>query len=322
MTVTQSDTDPRSSNDPVIDWLLDSDPSIRWQVMRDLTDTPAEIVAAERARVASEGWGPRLLDQQRPDGQWGDGVTRPFWWTNMYTLLFLRDLGLDPTSTRARTAIDLVRSNVTWGPWHGDSPFFEGEVEPCINGRVVALGAYFGVRSDRLVDRLLSEQLEDGGWNCEAERGSVRSSFHTTICVLEGLLAFEQSFGATPAVTAARRRAHEYLLERRLLRRLSTGEIIEPTWTQFAFPTLWHYDVLRALDYLRSAGVPPDARIAEALSIVRGRKQSSGRWLLDVRHRDTLHVELAGDVGTPNRWITLRALRALRVTLPSSIDGT
>ena len=175
--------------------------------MRDLTDTPAEIVAAERSRVASEGWGARLLDQQRPDGQWGDGVATPFWWSNMYTLLFLRDLGLDPTSERARTAIDLVRDNVTWGPGFGDSPFFEGEVEPCINGRVVALGAYFGERSDRLVDRLLSEQLADGGWNCEAERGSVRSSFHTTICVLEGLLAFEKAFGATSAVTDARRRA-------------------------------------------------------------------------------------------------------------------
>ena len=154
----------------VIDWLLDADPSIRWQVMRDLTDTPAEIVAAERSRVASEGWGPRLLDQQRPDGQWGDGVATPFWWSNMYTLVFLRDLGLDPTSERARTAIDLVRDNVTWGPEFGDSPFFEGEVEPCINGRVVALGAYFGERSDRLVDRLLERTAR--GWRLELRGGA------------------------------------------------------------------------------------------------------------------------------------------------------
>jgi hypothetical protein len=223
----------------------------------------------------------------------------------------LRDLGLDPASACVRTAIDLVRANVTWGPWFGDAPFFEGEVEPCINGRVVALGAYFGERSDRLVDRLLSEQLVDGGWNCEAERGSVRSSFHTTICVLEGLLAFEKAFGATPAVTNARRRAQEYLLERRLLRRLSTGDVIEPVWTRFAFPTLWHYDVLRALDYLRAAGVPPDERVEEAVAIVLERHQGDGRWLLDVRHRDTLHKELAGSVGAPNRWITLRALRVL-----------
>ncbi|MBC7895291.1 MAG: hypothetical protein H7066_07745 [Cytophagaceae bacterium] len=311
MTPTQRESQPRSSNDPVIVWLLDSDPSIRWQVMRDLMDTPAEVVAAERSRVALEGWAPRLLDQQRPDGQWGDGDALPFWWTNMQTLLFLRDLGIDPASARARAAIDLVRRHVDWGPEWGNSPFFEGEVEPCINGRVVALGAYFGGRSDRLVDRLLGEQLGDGGWNCEAERGSVRSSFHTTLCVLEGLLAFEQAFGATSAVTEARRRAEEYLLERRLLRRLSTGEIIKPAWTQFAFPPLWHYDVLRALDYLRGAGVPLDARMEEAVGIVVERRQGDGRWLLDVRHRDTLHEEVAGVVGAPNRWVTLRALRVL-----------
>ena len=300
------------TNDPVIDWLLDADPSIRWQVMRDLTDTPAEIVAAERARVASEGWGPRLLDQQRPDGQWGDGVATPFWWSNMYTLVFLRDLGLDPTSARARAAIDLVRDNVTWGPEFGNSPFFEGEVEPCINGRVVALGAYFGERSDRLVDRLLSEQLADGGWNCEAERGSVRSSFHTTICVLEGLLAFEQAFGADVGGdrrAEARRRSISSSVVCSDGCRPAT--IIDPAWTQFAFPPLWHYDVLRALDYLRAAGVQPDARVEEAVAIVLERRQDDGRWLLDVRHRDTLHEELAGAVGAPNRWITLRALRVL-----------
>jgi hypothetical protein len=311
MTLTHSDSLTRPSHDPVIDWLLDADPSIRWQVMRDLTDAPDDVVAAERARVASEGWGPRLLDQQRPDGQWGDGVGAPFWWTNMYTLVYLCDLGLDPASERARRAIDLVRTNVTWGPQFGSSPFFEGEVEPCINGRVVAIGAYFGVRSDRLVDRLLGEQLADGGWNCEAERGKVRSSFHTTICVLEGLLAFEQAFGTTSTVTNARRRAEEYLLERRLLRRMSTGDIIEPTWTQLSFPPLWHYDVLRALDYLRAAAVRPDARAEEAVAAVRERRQADGRWLLDVRHRDTLHEDLAGVVGAPNRWITLRARRVL-----------
>jgi hypothetical protein len=311
LTFTASTPRQRSANDPVIDWLLDADPSIRWQVMRDLTGTPAEIVAAERSRVASEGWGPRLLDQQRRDGHWGDGVAAPLWWSNMYTLLFLRDLGLDPASAPARTAIDRVCRNVTWGPEFGDSPFFEGEVEPCINGRVVALGAYFGQRSDRLVDRLLSEQLADGGWNCEAERGSVRSSFHTTICVLEGLLAFEHAFGAAPRVTEARARAQAYLLERRLLRRLSTGDIIEPAWTRFAFPTLWHYDVLRALDYLRAAGVQPDARVEEAIAIVLERRDGSGRWPLEVRHPNTVHEELAGTVGAPNRWITLRALRVL-----------
>jgi hypothetical protein len=298
----------RPAHDPVIEWLLDSDPSIRWQVMRDLTGAPAAAVAAERSRVAREGWGRRLIVEQRRDGQWGDGAGTPFWWSNMYTLVFLRDLGIDPASEPARTAIERVRDHVTWGPEFGNSPFFEGEVEPCINGRVVALGAYFGVRSDRLVDRLLSEQLADGGWNCESERGSLRSSFHTTICVLEGLLAFERAFNATASVGAARRRAHDYLLERRLLRRLSTGAIIDPVWTRFAFPPLWHYDILRALDYLRAAGVR-DPRVDEAMAIVRERRDDSGRWPLDVRHRDTLHEELTGAVGAANRWVTVLALR-------------
>jgi hypothetical protein len=301
----------RRSDDPVIAWLLDADPSIRWQVMRDFTDTPSDVVAAERSRVSSEGWGARLLAEQRADGQWGDGVATPFWWSNLYSLVFLRDLGIDPADARARTAIDRVCRHVTWGPEWGDSPFFEGEVEPCINGRVVALGAYFGERSDRLVDRLLGEQLADGGWNCAAERGSVRSSFHTTICVLEGLLAYEQAFGAASPVTEARGRAEQYLLERRLLRRLSTGDVIEPAWTRFAYPPLWHYDVLRALDYLRAAGVPPDGRVEEGVAAVLGRRQGDGRWLLDVRHRDTLFEELAGTVGAPNRWVTMRALRVL-----------
>jgi len=302
----------------VIDWLLDTDPSLRWQVMRDIIGASDADVATERSRVASEGWGALLLAQQRTDGQWGDGVSTPFWWTNMYTLVFLRDLGIDPSSSPARGAIDRVRSHVTWGPEFGNSPFFEGEVEPCINGRVVALGAYFNVRSDRLVERLLGEQLADGGWNCEAERGSVRSSFHTTICVLEGLLAFEQAYGAAPAVTSARERGQSYLLDRRLLRRQSSGEIINPAWTRFAFPPLWHYDVLRALDYLRSTGEAPDARAEEALAAVQRRRQDDGRWLLDLRHRDTLYEDMSGPVGGPNRWITLRALRVLSWSAASS----
>jgi hypothetical protein len=296
--------------DLTVQWLLDSDPSIRGQVMRDLTGEPAEVVAAERSRVASEGWGAQLLGQQRPDGNWGDDIATPRWRSNLFTLLLLRSLGLDPTSERARKAVGLVRDRVTWGPEFGNSPFFEGEVEPCINGGVVALGGYFGEIRDRLVDRLLGEQLTDGGWNCEAERGSVRSSFHTTICVLEGLLEYEKARGATAAVTDARARAQEYLLARRMFRRLSSGEVIDPRWTRFTFPTLWHYDVLRGLDYLRRAGVKPDERVAEAVKLVAERQQPDGRWLLDEPHRDAIH-DLEGGPGQPSRWNTLRALRVL-----------
>jgi hypothetical protein len=253
-----------------------------------------------------------LLNNQRPDGQWGDGVAHPFWWTNLHTLLYLRDLGVDAHAPRTRTAIDRVQNQVTWGPEFDNAPFFDGEVEPCINGRVVALGAYFGRRSDRLVDRLMSEQLAEGGWNCEAERGSTRASFHTTICVLEGLLAYEQAFGTEAQIAHARTRGEEYLLERQLLRRLSTGAIINPAWLQLAFPTLWHYDVLRALEYFRATDRHGDTRLDEAIAAVAERRLSDGRWALDVRHKDTLYEDLSGSVGSPNRWTTLRAIRVLQ----------
>jgi len=303
-------------SESAVEWLLDSDPAIRWQVLQDIQAAPAEIVAAERSRVAQEGFGAQLLDDQRDDGNWGDGHTHRQWWSNLYTLVWLRDLGVDPDDARVRAAIELVRERVTWGPWHNNSPFFDGESEPCINGRVIALGAYFNVRTDRLVDRLLGEQLNDGGWNCQANI-SPRSSFHTTICVLEGLLAYEQAFGPNANIADARRRAEDYLLERRLLRRLSNGEIINSDWTQFAFPPLWHYDVLRALDYLRVAGRPYDERLSEAVAIVRDRQQPDGRWLLDLRHKNTLYEDIAGEVGAPSKWITLRALRVLSWFTPS-----
>ena len=306
-----SETPSLTPENPVIQWLLDSDSSIRWQVMHDLIDAPASTVAAERSRVASDGWGAQFLDQQRPDGNWGDGIATQHWRSNLFTLLHLRYLGVEPTNERVREAIGLVRDNIDWGPEWGNSPFFEGEVEPCINGNVLALGAYFGEPSSRLMERLLSEQLADGGWNCDAERGSVRSSFHTTICVLEGLLAYEQSQGALPAITRARVCAHEYLLERRLFRKLSTGAVINDAWTRFTFPTMWQYDVLRGLDYLRCAGVAPDSRVSEAIGLVVGRRMPNGRWLLDSSPRDAFTADLEGGAGQPSRWNTLRALRVL-----------
>jgi hypothetical protein len=311
---------------PVIDWLLDSDPAIRWQVMRDLTGAPAHEVAAERARVAGEGWGARLLALQGADGRWGEAAWNRGWNSTMHVLWLLRLLGLDPASAAARRAVGLVREHVTWkgcGPQEcDDNPFFAGELEPCINGQVAAAGAYFGQDVDGIIDRLLGEQLSDGGWNCDAPDGSRRSSFNTTICVLEALLEHERATGGRPEVTAARLRGQEYLLERRLFRRLSTGEVIErdrkggAAWTRFAFPTWWHYDVLRGLEYLRSAGVTPDERAAEAIALVESKRGGDGRWLLDTRYPGVMPVEIdeSGAVpgeGQPSRWITLCALRVL-----------
>jgi hypothetical protein len=300
----------------VIQWLLDSDPSIRWQVMRDLTAAPKEEVAAERAKVAVEGWGAQLLAAQGTDGYWGTGTSNPEW-VSLQTLLLLHDMGLDPTSEDARGAVARVRDNVTWqgvlpqdAAWHG-KPLFAGEVEPCINGRVVTVGSYFRQDVQGIVDRLLGEQMPDGGWNCEQERGSTRGSFHTTICVLEGLLEHERATGGSPMVTAARERGQEYLLERHLLRRLSTDEVIDSAWTQFSFPTGYHYDVLRGLEYLRSAGIALDTRMAEAIELVKSKRDADGRWLLENVHPDLLDAEPGAAEGRPSRWNTLRALRVL-----------
>jgi hypothetical protein len=295
----------------MVDWLLDSDPSIRWQVMRDLTGEPADVVAAERARVATEGWGARLLDRQTPDGRWGAVRYTRYIDTpdgqSTHALVLLRDMGLDSASAQARLAVDRVRDNITH--WEGGQPFFEGEVEPCINGRVLAVGAYFGVPDEALLARLLGEQIDDGGWNCGAPP-SVRSSFHSTICVLEGLLAYERAKGATPAVTEARGRGEAYLLERKMFRSLSSGEVIDPAWTLFAFPPGHHYDVLRALDYLRAAGVEPDERVAEAVDLVEKHRAAGGRWPLQNPHGDVLDFPMEA-VNAPSRWNTLRALRVL-----------
>jgi hypothetical protein len=292
------------------DWLLDADPAISWQAMRDLLDEPSEAVAAERARVAKEGWGAELLGIQRPDGHWGDDLSNPEWIT-LLAVLLLRDLGLDPESDEARRAVALVRDNLTWH-WWDNKPFFAGEVEPCINGRVLAVGAYFGQDGHGLVDRLLGEQMQDGGWNCEQENGSTVGSFHSTINVLEGLLEHERAMGADDKVTAARERGLQYLLERRMLRRRSTGEVIDPEFVQLSYPTGYHYDVLRGLDYLRAAGVRPDERTGEAVQVVASKRGPDGRWLLENPHDDELQFEMGEAEGQPSRWITLRALRVLR----------
>jgi hypothetical protein len=218
-------------------------------------------------------------------------------------------MGLDPASVQARRAVALVRDNSRWD--HDGQRYFDGEVEPCINGKTVALGAYFNQEVDGVVERLLAEQLDDGGWNCEAERGSIRSSFNTTIAVLEGLLEYEGANGATADVTASRLTAQEYLLERRMLRRLTTGEIADLAWTRFSFPTYWHYDVLRGLDYLRSAGVEPDERWAEAIDLVESKRDPDGRWPLENTHAGRVHFDMDEGDGKPSRWNTLRAMRVL-----------
>jgi hypothetical protein len=311
----------------VLAWLLDGDPSIRWQALQDLAGADPAEVAAERARVEHEGWGARLLALEDPEGTWAGGACFPAgyrggddgqpWTATMHTLQTLQLLGLDPTSTSARRAIAGIVEHGRWE--HEGQRYFDGEVEPCINGRTIDTGAYFGVDVSGIVERVLGERLDDGGWNCEAERGSVRTSFDTTINVLEGLLEYERATTATAAAAAidiaevreARRSGEAYLLERRLFRRQSTGDVVRPQYLDLAFPFYWHYDVLRALDLFRRGGAARDPRLAEAVEVVRSKRQPDGRWLLDRIHPGAVHFDLEGPVGTPSRWITLRAMRVL-----------
>ncbi len=300
-------------------WLLGSDPAIRWQVMRDLTDEAPEAIAAERSRVASEGWGAQLLTLQSRAGNWGEPPAhfRPDLpkedrglLVTLYTLVVLKDLGLDPASKQSRKMIERVDKRLVFKRLN-NRPFLHGETEPCINGRILGIGAYFKEPNDALANQLLNEQLEDGGWNCEAPK-SRRSSFHTTICVLEGLLEYEQAGRKSPAVSKATRRGEKYLLERRMFRSLRSGEVIDKRWLRFSFPTFWYYDVLRGLDYLRDAGIKPDSRVSEAIEGVIERRHQNGRWPLNLRHPEHIPLAMETGVGTASRWNTLRALRILR----------
>jgi hypothetical protein len=314
--------------DTVIDWLLDpedSDPSIRWQVMRDLLDAPQSEWEAERARVETEGWGARLLSHEDEDGQWAGGAHFPAdyvwgsepgqpWTSTTHSLSQLREFGFDPGSDRAQRMAELIGANCRWE--HDRQPYWEGEVEPCINGVTVANGTYFGVDMAPVVDRLVRERLDDGGWNCEAENGSVRSSFDTTINVLEGLLEFERATGGTPESREARLSGEEYLLKRSLFRRLTTGETADERYLNFTHPNRWHYDVLRGLDYFRASsaltGAPPDPRVDEAIDHVRSRRLEDGTWPLDWNPEGRTWFDVDDGQNHPSRWITLRALRVLK----------
>ncbi len=315
--------------DRVIDWLLDpehSDPAIRWQVMRDLLDAPESDWRAERAKVETEGWGARLLSLGDDDGRWAGGAHFPAdhvwggdepgqpWTATTHCLSLLRAFGLDPASDRVQRTVALIGANARWE--HAGQPYWDGEVEPCINGMTVANGTYFGVDMSPVVDRLVGERLEDGGWNCEAENGSVRSSFDTTINVLEGLLEDERVTGGTPASRQARRSGEEYLLTRSLFRRRSTGEPADARYLRFHHPDRWRYNVLRGLDHFRASailtGTAPDPRLGEAIEHVRARRSGDGTWPLDWRMPGRTWFEIDDGEGEPSRWVTLRASRVLR----------
>jgi hypothetical protein len=314
------------ASDPVARWMLDSDPAIRWQVMRDLLGSDEAEWRSERARVETEGWGARLLACQDPDGQWAGGAFLPRgfgrsewetegqpWTATTWSLTQLREFGLDPASESARRTVALIADSSRWD--HAGQPYWEGEVEECINGRTVADGAYFGVDVAPIVERLIGDRQPDGGWNCERENGSTCSSFASTVNVLEGLLEFERATGGTAASRAARVSGEEYLLARRLFRRLSTGEPADPDFLRLVHPPRWQYDILRALDHFRAAGVltgaAPDPRLSDAVAELRSRRGPHGTWHAERAIRGRTWFALDDGIGQPSPWITLRAVRVL-----------
>lgn len=317
--------EPAVTTPDVIEWLLAGDPAVRWQAMQDLTAADGTAVAAERARVTDQGWGARLLALQDDEGTWAGGACFPTgehthdlgdgqpWTATLFSLALLQEFGIDPDAPAVRATVERVRDNARWE--HDGQRYFDGEVEECINGRTVGQGAYFGFDVDGIVELLLSGQLADGGWNCESERGSVRGSFHSTINVLEGLRHYrrgqDQQREGRLDVNDALRRGEDYLLDRKLMRRRSTGAIIDEEFGDFSFPTHWYYDVLRALDYFRVAD-RHDQRLDEAVSLLRSKQQPDGTWLLENTHPGKVHFALEDGDGKPSRWNTLRALRVLR----------
>ncbi len=318
-------TDPR-----VLDWLLDSDPALRWQVERDLVGAPPRAWEATRARVPEEGFGAALLSQQDADGQWDGGAYFPAgffgtpeseqpgqpWTATTWTLKDLREFGVDP-AVLGDTAERLAASS-RWE--YDDLPYWNGEIDVCINSYTLATGAWLGVDVSALAAWFRDHRLADGGWNCVAEEPpqgaepSTRSSFHSTLNAVRGLLAYERLTG-DESVRAARRAGEEYLLERRLLRRLSTGDSVGDFATQFLYPNRWRYSALAALDHFRDAsrfdGTPPDARLGEAVAIVRAARQPDGTWLQGARLPGRVWFDLDAPEGEPSRWLTLIGSRVI-----------
>lgn len=310
--------------DRVIQWLLDGDPAIRWQALRDVVGAAEGTVDRERRKVAREGWGAHLLARQDPQGTWASGQSSdgglylPKWISTTYTMLMLRDFGLPPSNRQARKACKLLLhgglqrdGGVNYGTWAK----WTGRGETCVTGMVLSILSYFeynDARLDTLAGHLLEQQMPDGGWNCRRPKGATHASVHTTISVLEGLRHYELHRGSQiREVRAAQRRGREFLLLHRLFRSHRTGAIIRPEFTRFSFPPRWHYDILRALDYFQAVNAPRDPRLAEAIDIVRGKRDKDGRWSLEHSYKGKTYFELE-HLGAPSRWNTLRALRVLR----------
>lgn len=311
----------------LLSWLLNTDPALRWQVQRDLAGSPEADWQATRSKVAVEGFGARLLALQDPDGQWAGGAFFPAgfdfegpeaapgagqpWTATTWSLNSLREWGVDAREL-AGTA-ELIAQNSRWE--YDDLPYWDGEVDCCINASTLANGTWLGADVAGLAQWFPEHQLDDGGWNCEWVEGSKRSSVQSTLNVLKGLLYREAATGGDEVLRAARKKGEEYLLERRLLYRLSTGELVAPWATRFAYPFRSFYSALNAVDYFRAAtlhdGGTPDPRLADAIEVTRTARRPDGTWIQERRHPGRVWFEIDVPAGEPSPWLTFYGTRAL-----------
>ncbi len=305
----------RAPDDGVIGWLLEGDPAIRWQVLKDLEDADPGTWRRERETVVGSGWGARLLRVRDAAGTWGGGLYSPKWTSTTYSLIMLRRFGLPSGHPAALEGCALLVDRGASRDGGIDLSTGLNRSETCITGFVLALVSEFGFRSpstEDIVGYLLREQMEDGGWNCQRYRGATHSSFHTTINVLEGLRVYVETGGLKAAeVEKAESRAREFFLRHHLYRSHRTGEVVKPEFTRFSFPPRWHHDVLRTLDYFRASDAEYDPRLEDPIDLLRRKRGKDGRWRLQNRHPGKVFFEME-KVGKPSRWNTLRALRVLK----------
>ena len=299
----------------VIDWLLAGDPAIRWQVQRDLLAADPETIACERRLTETRGWGQQLLNNQDPDGLWGHGIYSPKWISTTYSLLLLRRIGIPADNEQARRGCRLLLDTSLCMDGGINVHKSRSYSETCVTGMALSLAAYFQIEDERphiLADHLLGQQLPDGGWNCLSYEGHTHSSFHTTICVLEGLRLYEQHHPQDQArIQTAQARGREFLLAHRLFKSHRTGQVVDARMSRFSFPPRWYYDVLRALDYFQDCAAEWDSRLEDALALLEKKRNSEGCWVLQNRHSGRTFFEME-QVGKPSRWNTLRALRVLK----------
>lgn len=309
-------------------WLLDSDLSLCWRVERDLLQLPAEQWQATRALVSREGFGAKLLTLQDEDGQWaggayfpgreepralsrdGDEKGQPYYATT-WTLNDMRDLGV--SADALGDTAERLAANSRWE--YDDLPYWGGEVDCCINAFTLANGAWLGVDVAANAQWFLDHQLEDGGWNCEWIEGDTRSSFHSTLNSLIGLLDYETRVGADARITEARKRGEEYLLSRKLMYRMSTGEPVGAWLHDLAYPFRWSYSIIRVLNYFKDsaefAGTQPDARASEAAAWLTAQANENGRWVTNDRLRGQVWLDIDTEIGEESKWLTYFAMRAL-----------